>query len=211
VTKGRSNYASSLRNGIKSRKCVNYEGHSLRPEKISYLTCLGKPEELVEFASRMPSDYPKERPKPHFSIKAARLIPKTSVVFNLSLEAAHPFSLDNFADKGMDEAKFLSHRLKKSSLYLETASKRYELSQENEEDEEQIFESQPRYRWGEVKGPVLFKDYEFIYERGSPLEEKWLVGVTGNLEWKSLEWTSTGLYVADVLYGPFRCFFYIPF
>jgi hypothetical protein len=111
----------------------------------------------------------------------------------------------------MDEAKFLSHRLKKSSLYLETASKRYELSQENEEDEEQIFESQPRYRWGEVKGPVLFKDYEFIYERGSPLEEKWLVGVTRNLEWRNLEWTSTGLYVADVLYGPFRCFFYIPF
>lgn len=209
VTKGRSNYASSLRNGVKSRKCVNYEGHSLKPEKVSYLSCLGKLEELTEFASRMPSEFPKERPKPNFNIKTSRLIPKTSVIFNLSLEAAHPFSLDNFADKGLDESTFLSNKLKKSVLYLETASKRYELSQENEENEEQIFD-QSRYRWAEVSSPVLFKDCEFMFEKGSPLENKWLGEVEDDLQWQNLEWTSTGLYVKGALYGPFRCFFYYP-
>jgi hypothetical protein len=34
VTKGRTNYVSALKFRIRSKKCTNYEGHSLRPERI---------------------------------------------------------------------------------------------------------------------------------------------------------------------------------
>lgn len=50
VLKGRNNYKSLIKNGIKSRKLDTYEGHSLKIEKIVKLDWIGSDEELYAMA-----------------------------------------------------------------------------------------------------------------------------------------------------------------
>jgi hypothetical protein len=112
VTKGRSNYTSTLKNRIRSRKCTNYEGHSLKPESIQALSHIGKIDELIEMASRMPSEFPRTRTKPSLNMHGTKLIPATLMIFNLSFEPCSIYTLDLLAEKGWDEGQFVSVRLK---------------------------------------------------------------------------------------------------
>jgi hypothetical protein len=212
VTKGRTNYVSSLRNGIKSKKCVNYEGHSIKPERIMYLNSLGKLEELIEMAEKMPTDYPKIRTKPSINPKATRIVPGTHVVFDLSFEPAVPFNLNNFGDKGWDEASYLSSKLRKSVVYLETKNKRYELSQvlddvtQTDSNEEEIFEKPDKYRWAEVKSPLMTKDSAFMSAQKIPLEDALVSSIHDDLDWSEIQFSSTSIFIRDVEYGPLKCF-----
>jgi len=209
VTKGRNNYVTYPRYGIRSRKETNYEGHSLKPERIIMLNSLGKPEELEEMAARMPTEYPKIRHKPDLNPKAVRIIPGTHIVFDLSFEPATPYTLDNFGDKGWDETEFVSAKLKSQVLYVETETKRFELSLIVEEDDEQIFEKQDKYRWSEVNPPVMFKDSNFMKEHKVPLEESHVKVIHKSLGWSDFEWSSSSVFVKDFEYGPLKCFKYI--
>ena len=55
VLKGRSQYPSQLKNGIKSRKASSYEGHSLKLESVTKLDWIGSDEELLAMAQDMPT------------------------------------------------------------------------------------------------------------------------------------------------------------
>lgn len=210
VTKGRNNYISCIRNGIRSKRCTNYEGHSIKPERIVLLPSLGKIDELIEMAKRMPTDFPKIRQKPSLNTKSIKIIPGTFFIFNISFEPAIPYSLENFGDKGWDEAEYVSAKLKENALYVETNQKRYEISLVSEGNEDQIFEHQDKYRWAEVKFPIMFKDIDFMKEKRVPLEEESVTIIYKSLEWNNIEWSSTSVFVNGIEYGPLKCFKYIP-
>lgn len=55
VLKGRPNYKSIIKNGIKSRKLDIYEGHSIKVEKVIKLDWIGSDEELFSMAQEMPT------------------------------------------------------------------------------------------------------------------------------------------------------------
>jgi hypothetical protein len=63
VLKGRPNYKSLIKNGIKSRKLDSYEGHSLKFEKLFRLDWIGSDEELYAMAQDMPTIYKQHRPR----------------------------------------------------------------------------------------------------------------------------------------------------
>lgn len=209
VTKGRANYMSSIRNRIRSKKYSNYEGYSIKPEKVVYLTSLGKIEELIEMAEKMPTDYVKTRQKPNLNLRAMRIIPGTIIVFDLSFEPANPYSLENFGDKGWNEAEFLSTKLKNFVVVLETFTQRFELSLVNEAQDNQIFEYQDKYRWAVVNEPLLLKDSEFYKDKKTPLEECYLTILHKSLEWSDIEWSSSSVFIKKQEYGPLHCFKYI--
>lgn len=50
VLKGRNQYKSLIRNGIKSRKLESYEGHSIKLESVTKLDWIGSDEELFSMA-----------------------------------------------------------------------------------------------------------------------------------------------------------------
>ena len=210
VTKGRVNYVSCIRNRIRSKKFANYEGYSIKPEKIIYLNNLGKLEELIEMAEKMPMDYLKLRQKPNLNMKAMRIIPGTLMVFDLSFEPVSPYTLESFGDKGWNEAEFLSTRLKNFVVVLETYTQRFELSLLNNGEEEPIFEHQDKYRWAMVTGPLLLKDSEFIKGNRVPLDECYVEVIHKSLDWAEIEWTSTSVFIKNTEYGPLKCFKHIP-
>lgn len=209
VTKGRANYISSIRNRIRSKKYSNYEGYSIKPEKVVYLNSLGKIEELIELAEKMPIDYVKIRQKPNLNLRAMRIIPGTIIAFDLSFEPAYPYSLENFGDKGWNESEFLSTRLKNSVVVLETFSQRFELSLVNDVKDDQIFEHQDKYRWAIVNEPLLLKDSEFYKEKKTPLDDSYLTVLHKSLEWSEIEWGSNSVFIKKQEYGPLHCFKYI--
>ena len=43
VAKGRNTYPSTMKNGIKSKKIAQYDGHSIKFERAEYLSSLGSP------------------------------------------------------------------------------------------------------------------------------------------------------------------------
>lgn len=100
VLKGRNNYKSLIKNGIKSRKLDTYEGHSLKIEKIIKLDWIGSDEELYAMAQDMPTIF-KHRPRREFEklLQKAQIVlaraPENvykalneATVFDLSMEVA---------------------------------------------------------------------------------------------------------------------------
>ncbi len=113
VSKGRSNYPSSLRNRIRSKKSSNYEGFSIKPERYELLPELGKKEDLLRIAALMPTaesapfkQKDKRPPVPH--------IPETTFVFNISIEPAFQYSLPSFIQANQDHYGILCFKLWKT-------------------------------------------------------------------------------------------------
>jgi hypothetical protein len=209
VTKGRANYVTCIRNRIRSKKLSNYEGFSIKPEKVTYLTSLGKIEDLIEMAEKMPTDYPKFRQKPNLNIKAMRMTPGTIITYDLSFEPAYPYSLENFGDKGWNESDFLSNKLKNCVVMLETSSQRFELSLVTGGEEDSIFERQDRYRWAIVNEPILLKDSDFCKSNKVPLEEGNVQVLHKALDWADIEWSSSSVFIKKEEFGPLRCFKFV--
>lgn len=213
ITKGRSNYVSSYRHGIKSNKCINYEGHSVKPDKVVYMTNLGSLEELREMASRMPTDFHRQRVKPSLNVHKLPLFPNYFLQGSLSFELWPVYSLDYLGDKGRDEYSYLSTRLKSEVLYLETEGERFELSRVKEETAQgDIFaQGLDKYRWSVVKPPVLMKGGSFMSETKVPLDVNWVKVLQKSVEWQEIEWGSQYIHVKGTSYGPFKCvkFFHI--
>ena len=65
VSRGRAAYNSSLKNGVRSKKLNNYQGHSIKVEGYVNRSFLGSEEELKSMAARMPtnSEYKRKKPK----------------------------------------------------------------------------------------------------------------------------------------------------
>ena len=65
VSKARAAYNSSLKNGVRSKKLNNFQGHSIKVEGYFPRKFLGTEEELKELAARMPSNSEYKRKKPN--------------------------------------------------------------------------------------------------------------------------------------------------
>lgn len=125
VSKARAAYNSSLKNGVRSKKLNNYQGHSIKVEGYTGLNFLGTEEELKEMAARMPSnsEYKRKKPTPQ-RLADNMYYTEFNMVFNLSSEMWLAYSLPAICDKGRDFKDFTSYRLKKSVLYIETSRDR---------------------------------------------------------------------------------------
>ena len=141
-----------------------YEGHSLKLESVCKLLWLGRDEELLALARKMPTEIDatlsRRAQKSHFKAqialsRAADQVYKAmsdAKVFNLSLEMATQYNLCRFVDRSQNERT--SDKLRTGVLYFETASSRYEIARFTND------EYDPVYRVAEVASP-FFKDEAF--------------------------------------------------
>lgn len=166
VTKGRNSYQSTLRNGIRSKKQGQFDGCSIRPEVRDLLPNeLGSQEQLTQMAALMPETHATSfRKEGAFNSRLVIAPPETEVTFNLSCEPAYKYSLPSFADYGCDPSQRTSNILQGSTLYLETATKRYELSKE----QAKAGNKAETYRLVEVLDPFA-KNGEFMAQTTVPL------------------------------------------
>lgn len=192
VIKNRSTYTSLFKNGIKSRKTQSFEGHSLKFETAKELEELGSEQQLVKLASLMPIKAKELRRKQKAARKAREDDQEMSIVFNLSCEPIHKFNLGEFADKRSVNVK-VSTTLYQESLYLESLTKRYELSYNKETK---------LYQFKEVKEP-LFKDLFYMKSRGVPLPDEDVIPIFNDLKWQEIIWSEKSLEIRNEFKIPY--------
>ena len=210
VSKGRAAYNSSLKNGVRSKKLNNYQGHSIKVEGYANRNFLGNEEELKSMAARMPSNSEYERKKPIPQRLADNMYyTEFNMVFNLSFEMWLSYSLPAICDKGRDFKDFTSYRLKKSVLYIETASQRYEISLNimDHKNDDYLFEEYETYKIAEVIEPIP-KDNDFMLANKIPLENKYIKVIYNIVDWHELLWGETCLKIRDITISGIKCFNY---
>jgi len=204
VTKGKNNYQSTIRNGIRSRKSGPFEGCSIKLENYKTLDSLGTHEELIEMAKAMPQTTPQSFKK-GVPINASRVIvpPETEIVFNLSSEPAYKFSLPAFADYGCNVTQRTANILFENCLYFETRERRYEISKDPNKDDS--------YNLSEVIEPFE-KDGNFMRSHAVPLKKEYTMPVVDGVGWKSFQWAEDcSLHVKDLVIKNIHNFKYFPF
>ena len=210
VSKGRAAYNSSLKNGVRSKKLNNYQGHSIKVEGYASRNFLGNEEELKSMAARMPSNSEYERKKPNPQRLADNMYyTEFNMVFNLSFEMWLAYSLPAICDKGRDFKDFTSHRLKNSVLYIETPSQRFEISLKlmDHNDDDYLFEEYETYKIAEVLEPIP-KDNDFMIANKIPLEDKYLKVIFNKVDWHDLLWGENCLKIKDFIISEIKCFNY---
>lgn len=200
VSKNRANYASHFKNGIRSRKNQSFEGHSLKFETAVELDSLGDDQSLRKKASQMPTRAREVRRKQKITRKAQEADQDMSIVFNLSGEPINKFSLGEFGDKRSFGSK-VSEILENEVLYLESMSKRYELSYNS---------TTKLYLIKEVLNPLL-KDFQYMKEQGVPLPDSETVMIFNDLKWDELLWNHQSLEIRGTFKIPYiNGYIYIP-
>ena len=210
VSKGRAAYNSSLKNGVKSKKLNNYQGHSIKVENYLQRKFLGTEEELKAMAARMPSNSEYERKKPNPQRLADNMYyTEFNMVFNLSFEMWLAYSLPAICDKGRDFKDFTSYRLKKNVLYIETSNQRFEISLNlmDHNNDDYLFEEYEKYKIAEVIDPIP-KDNDFMRKTNIPLEDKYIKVIYNMVDWHDLLWGENCLKIFDTTISGIKCFNY---
>ena len=210
VSKGRAAYNSSFKNGVRSKKLNNYQGHSIKVETYKQLNSLGNEEELKAMAARMPSNSEYERKKPNPQRLADNMYyTEFNMVFNLSFEMWLAYSLPAICDKGRDFRDFTSYRLKKNVLYIETSNQRFEISLNiiDHNNDDFLFEEYETFKIAEVLDPIP-KDNDFMLQNKIPLEDKYLKVLYNVVDWHDLLWGETCLKIKDITINGIKCFNY---
>lgn len=212
VSKCRTNYNSSFKNGIKSKKIVNFQGHSVKPENFLALESLGEKVELVEMASKMPriSEFVRRKPVP-MKLSSTFYLREFNMRFNLSCEMWLAYSLPAICDKSKETKDFTSRILRDKVLYLETAEKRYEICSQGGDfnTEENLFEEFEKYCVSEVKDPTCI-DNEFMMKNKVPLEKELKELLLDNLDWHDFIWGEKCVKIKDLIINGLKCFnFYV--
>ena len=210
VSKGRATYNSSYKNGIKSKKLNNYQGHSIKPENYDTLDKLGSKEELKLMASKMPlvSEYERKKPIPN-KLADNAYYTEFNMIFNLSYEMWLAYSLPAICDKGHDFKDYTSYKLKDKVLYIETSDKRYEISLNvfDHTNDDYLFEEFETYNFAEVIDPIE-KDNDFMLDNPVPLEEKYIIPIFKRLDWHEFIWGENALKIKDKTIENIKCFNY---
>lgn len=210
VSKGRSTYNGSFKNEIKSKKLTNYQGHSIKPENFTSLHSLGTYNELLEMASKMPclSEYERKKPLP-IHLADNMYYTEFNMVFNLSYEMWLAYSLPAICDKGQCYKDYTSWKLKYKVLYIETADKRYEISLNvaDHNNDDYLFDEFETFNICEVRDPIV-KDNDFMLENKIPLSEENVHPMYNKVDWYEFVWSDTALKVRDVLIEGIKCFNY---
>ena len=210
VSKARAAYNSSFKNGVRSKKLNNYQGHSIKVEGYTGLNFLGTEEELKEMAARMPSnsEYKRKKPTPQ-RLADNMYYTEFNMVFNLSSEMWLAYSLPAICDKGRDFKDFTSYRLKKSVLYIETSNQRFEISLNfmDHNNDDYLFEEYETYKVAEVLDPIP-KDNDFMREEKVPLDDKYVKVIYNMVDWHDLLWGENCLKIKDFEINGIKCFNY---
>lgn len=207
VSKGRTTYNSSYRNGIKSKKLNNYQGHSIKPETYHLLKHLGLKNELMEMASKMPSMSEFERKKPCPKKLDEDVIGEFNMIFNLSNEMWLHYSIPAISDKGRDLKDYTSWKLKDRVLYLETIDKRYEIARNitDHTNDDYLFEEYETFRISEVVDPVI-KDNQFMLDNAIPLIEENVTVIFSRVDWHEFQWGEKSLMIRNMEIQNLKCF-----
>ena len=210
VSKGRTTYNSSFRNGIKSKKMSNYAGHSIKPENYSLLKHLGSRVDLMEMAARMPllSEYERKKRAPT-RLAETTYAREYNMVFNCSNEMWLHYALPAICDKGRDLKDFTSWKLKDKVLYLETDSSRYEIARNisDHTNDDYLFEEFETFRISLVRDPCV-KDNDFMLNNSIPLCEEHVDLIFSRLDWHELHWGETSIFVRNLEIHKIKCFNY---
>ena len=210
VSRARAAYNSSLKNGVRSKKLNNFQGHSIKVEGYSNLNFLGTEDELKAMAARMPSNSEYKRKKPNPQRLADNMYyTEFNMVFNLSSEMWLAYSLPAICDKGRDFKDFTSYRLKKSVLYIETANQRFEISLNfmDHNNDDYLFEEYETYKIAEVIDPIS-KDNDFMREKKIPLDDKYVKVIYNMVDWHDLLWGENSLRIKELEINGIKCFNY---
>lgn len=210
VSKGRSTYNSSFRNGIKSKKMSNYNGHSIKPENYTLLKNLGSKAELLEMASKMPllSEYERKK-KISSRLSETTYSKEYNMIFNCSNEMWLQYTLPAISDKGRDIKEYTSWKLKDRVLYLETNSNRYEIARNisDHTNDDYLFEEYETFRISHVNDPIS-KDNEYMQNYPVPLGEEDVNIIFSRLDWHEFNWGETSLFVRNLEINNIKCFNY---
>ena len=210
VSRTRAAYNSSLKNGVRSKKLNNYQGHSIKVEGFSNRNFLGTEEELKAMAAKMPSNSEYKRKKPNPQRLADNMYyTEFNMVFNLSSEMWLAYSLPAICDKGRDFKDFTSYRLKKNVLYIETPNQRFEISLNfmDHNNDDYLFEEYETYKIAEVLEPIT-KDNDFMREEKIPLNDKYVKVIYNMVDWHDLLWGENSLKIKDFEINGIKCFNY---
>ena len=210
VSRARAAYNSSLKNGVRSKKLNNYQGHSIKVEGFSNRNFLGTEEELKAMAAKMPSNSEYKRKKPNPQRLADNMYyTEFNMVFNLSSEMWLAYSLPAICDKGRDFKDFTSYRLKKNVLYIETPNQRFEISLNfmDHNNDDYLFEEYETYKIAEVLDPIT-KDNDFMREEKIPLNDKYVKVIYNMVDWHDLLWGENSLKIKDFEINGIKCFNY---
>ena len=181
-------------------------------EGYAHRNYLKSEEELKAMAAQMPtnSEYERKKPNPQRLADNMYYTEFNNMVFNLSFEMWLAYSLPAKCDKGRDFKDFTSHRLKKSVLYIETYSQRYEISlndMDNNNDDF-LFEEFEKYKIVEVINSIP-KDNDFMIEHKKiPLEDKFVKVIYNMVDWHDFLWGENCLKVKDITISGIKCFNY---
>lgn len=201
VSKSRSTYYSTLKNGIKTRKLNNYQGHSIKPEKYVLLERFGTQAELLEMASKMPkySLYQRQKPLPE-KLVDFHMYRDLNVMFNFSNELWWKYSLPAIADKGNDFRDYLSWKLKDKVLYIENNNKRYEICRNilDHYNDDYLFDEFETFKISEVINQ-FDKTLFFMQENIVPLESCYVKVIYERLDWHDFQWGEDSLKLKNEL------------
>jgi hypothetical protein len=208
VSKGRTTYNSSYRNGIKTKKMSNFQGHSIKPENYQLLKNLGSKSELLEMASKMPSisEFERKKPAPKKLCEDISEFEYT-FVYSLSNEMWIYYSISGIADKGRDLKGFTSWKLKDNTLNLETNDKRYEIARNitDHTNDDYLFEEYETFRISEVENPI-FKDNQFMLENSVPLLNGHVNVIFSRIDWHEFQWGEQTLKIRNLEIPNLKCF-----
>jgi hypothetical protein len=187
VCPAQASYPGSEQNELQSRTWEGtHEGVSFKVERCVQDTSGVAPPTEVSLlrpstqTRQIPGSLVQIAPGPgqSFAIPPAACL----VVFSLSSEPWLKYSLALVADQGTDASRWTSTRLRREALYLEGASRRFELKLQPSEGSRY-----DKYTLSEVKDPYEM-DSKAVEAAGVPLPASKLEVLEEGLDWEELVW-----------------------
>ena len=213
-------YSSTSRNGIRSRSWGRVlTGFSYKVEACRAITVNNQTIELTGDPERIKPCAPTFFPNVVESVvntrasqanaeRRQRLIQEVTIQYNLCNEPWLKYSVASVCDRGFKRSEWTSARLRRETLYLETHTRRYELSydgpvfDEEEENYEEVNAPEADvYRWGRCSTP---KDLRRTAELGVPLPSEELVDVVQGVKWHEIGFDLNSVTIQGVEYKVVR-------
>jgi len=203
-----TNNAGSERNGLRSRDWgASHTGVSYKVERCLQHTSGEVPAAEISLlrpnqqTRQIPGSLVQIAPGPGqtFAIPPAACL----VVFSLSSEPWLKYSLALVADQGTDRERWTSTRLRREALYLESATKRFELALDPSDES-----AHDKYTLTEVPTPHAM-DARAVEAAGVPLPRAKTTLLEEGLDWEELVWGPSYVRVRGAEY-PLLRLLYVP-
>jgi len=212
VCSAQASYASSERNGLRSREWSGkHAGVSYKVERCLQHTAGSVPEPLPSLlrphptTRQIPGSLVQIAPGPgqSFAVPPSACL----VVFSLSREPWFKYSLALVADQGTEPERWTSTRLRREALYLESATRRFELAvQQPAAAGDGGYD---KYTLSQVLRPHEM-DGRAVEAAGVPLPAASATLLHEDLDWEELTWGPSFVRVRGAEY-PLQRLLYVPY